>query len=109
MGCILNDLLLTFYTIRSKHHCDPLQGQDGMLSFKELSCWCQENVAVDGWAGISANRGGLVNTDTQCTGGRRDPAKGQRNFLSLNLSYLAIKYEFYFTLLNIFQDPMTLA
>ena len=35
--------------------------------------------------------------------------KGREIFLCLNLSYLAIKYEFYFTLLNIFQDPMTLA
>ena len=35
--------------------------------------------------------------------------KGREIFLCLNLSYLAIKYEFYFALLNIFQYPMTLA
>ena len=28
-----------------------------MLSFKELSCWCWENISLYGWAGLSLDRG----------------------------------------------------
>ena len=55
-----NDILLTVYTIqvckyKLVSHCDPLQDQEGMLSFKELTCWCQENVgiSVDGESLVS--------------------------------------------------------
>ena len=39
------------------------------------------------------------NADTQCIVEGREEAKGQRKILCLNFSYLAIKYEFYFTLI----------
>ena len=63
--CILNDVILTVYTIQiCKYkvvgHHDPLQNQEGMFSFKELSCWYWENVALYGSAGISANGRGLI-------------------------------------------------
>ena len=48
-----------FTQSRSQSHHGPLQDQEGMLSFKELSCWCWKNVALYGWAGISAH-GGLA-------------------------------------------------
>ena len=67
--------------------------------FKELSCWCWENVALYGWAGVPAY--GEVwlmrNAHTQCTvRGERRP-KGREELLCLDFSCLAIKYEFYFT------------
>ena len=48
----INDILLTIYMVtRSKcHHgrsCGPIQDQERMLSFKELS-WCWENAALYG-------------------------------------------------------------
>ena len=39
----------------------------------------------------------MHNADTQCTVEGREEAKGQRKFLHLYFSCLAIKYEFYFT------------
>ena len=75
----------------------PLQNQEGMLSFKELSC-CQENVAVHGWA-VFLPMGEVWwvhNADTLCTEqGERKPEG--RELLCLNFPCLAIKYEFYFT------------
>ena len=38
----------------------------------------------------------MQNVDAQCKAERRP--KGRENFVCLNFSYLAIKYEFYFTL-----------
>ena len=44
----------------------------------------------------------MYNADTQCTvGGERSP-KGREEFLCLNFSCLAIKYEFYFTVPSIY-------
>ena len=39
----------------------------------------------------------MPNADTQCTVGAERSPKGREEFLSLNNSYLVIKYEFYFT------------
>ena len=39
----------------------------------------------------------MHNADTQCTVGRERRPKGREEFLCLNCSCLAIKYEFYFT------------
>ena len=79
-------------------HVTPLQNQEGMLPFKELSCWCQENVAVYGWAGFPASGEVWVmhNADTLCTvqGERRPEA---RELLCLKFPCLAIKCELYFT------------
>ena len=75
-------------------HVTPLQDQEGMLSFKELSCWCQENVEQ-----VFLPRGEVWlvhNADTLCTEqGERRPEG--RELLCLNFPCLAIKYEFYFT------------
>ena len=40
----------------------------------------------------------LHDADTQCTVRGEKRAKGRENFLCLNFSCLAIKYEFYFTI-----------
>ena len=46
-----------------------------MLSFKELSCWCSENVSLYGWAGLSVDRGrfgrGLMQITKHSTGERK--------------------------------------
>jgi len=75
-------------------HVTPLQDQEGMLSFKELSCWCQENVEQ---VFLPMGEVWLVhNADTLCTEqGERRPEG--RELLCLNFPCLAIKYEFYFT------------
>ena len=67
-----------FTQSRSKCHRDPLQNQEGMLSLR--SYLVDENVAVDGRAGISADGEGLVDSWCRYTmnSGGREEAKGQR-------------------------------
>ena len=43
-GCPLNDVLLTVHTIQICKYKVVDHDQEGMSSFKELSCWCWENV-----------------------------------------------------------------
>ena len=40
----------------------PLIRSRRNVIFQDLSCWCWEKVAVDGWAGIPADGGGVVRT-----------------------------------------------
>ena len=40
----------------------PLIRSRRNVIFQDLSCWCWEKVAVDGWTGIPANGGGVVCT-----------------------------------------------
>lgn len=64
-------------------HGGPLQDWEGRLSPKELSRWCQENVAFYGWAGISADGEfwSIRKTDTQFTLEEKEEAKEQRKHL----------------------------
>ena len=68
--------------------------------FKELSRWCWENITLYDWAGIPVNGGGLVphlhNADTYYTVEGEQSLMDREEFLCLNFSCLAIKYEFYF-------------
>ena len=88
--CTSNDMLLTVYTIQICKYkvvslCDPLQDQEGMLSFKELTCWCQENVC------ISADGESLVSGQCRFTTHSRKGRGHQRvekKFFNINLFIL---------------------
>ena len=69
--------------------CDPLQGKEGLLSTKSYLVDARRMLL------FRANLMGEVwlrhNADTQCT------VEGRENVSYINFSYLAMKYEFYFT------------
>ena len=84
----LCNFIIAHLQSRCKHHpsgsSGPVQDLQGMLSFKELSCRCWENVVLCGWAGIPASGGELIHVwdaDTQCRVEGRQEAKGQRSFM----------------------------
>ena len=63
--------------------------------FKELPCWCWENVAPYGWVGVSATGEvwWMPNADTHAQYGERRPKCTEDFFMFKNISCLAIKYE----------------
>lgn len=80
-GCTSDDRLLTVYTIRSKHHCGPLQDTEIMLSFKECligarRMWLFMAGQVFFPVGETWR---MYNADTQYTTEDRKEDNGQRN------------------------------
>ena len=78
-----------------------LEDQEGMLSLKELSSWSRQNVALYGWAGISADGEiwSMHKSDTRCTVGERGGQRAEEIFFMFKSFILPkfIKYEFLFS------------
>ena len=82
---------------KSKHHRDPLWDQEGMLSLRgclinarRMLVFVVEQVFLPTWMVWW-----IQNVDARCTAEGRP--KGRENFVCLNFSCFAIKYELYFT------------
>ena len=75
-----------------------LEDQEGMLSLKELSSWSRQNVALYGWAGISADGEiwSMHKSDTWCTVGERGGQRAEEIFFMFKSFILPnfIKYEY---------------
>lgn len=68
----------------------PLRDPEGMFSFKVLSCWCWLSRYFCPWGEVRC----IMQIYSAQWWGERKP-KGRGNFLCLNFSCLATKYEFY--------------